>query len=448
MFFLHLHLQHSFCPSLSFYFSSFFTSVSYGYIPRLVVALAKTQTFVFFLTGLLTFLEGSFRVTTPIILGMFLNDLQDDDSPAKNIFLLAFMLSVFNMLQTFTHHVVFYYTMRLGYTFRTVTIGMIFNRLFTLPGSALDSSVVDTGKLINLISNDVQRFEEAAVFFHFLWSSLLEASTILIFLSLQLNFLSGLAGVGMTVLAIPVQLKVAKELSKRRGKVARSTDTRVRFMSEVITGISSVKSFAWENSFFATMSSIRMTEVNYMRFSLILKSINYALYFCSPHVASLTTFMAFVSLGGTLTLPKVFTVMSLLQVLRLVIGRAWTRAIETSSEAIASCHRIESFLVLADVSEIEDVLAHSSTGSSTATDKEESPGDGIEGETSGVSAMTRQRGEVVATIPVNCCFSYENNSSHKTTLQNIKLSIAFGEVLMIVGPGKCNVNARIVDFVD
>ena len=310
------------------------------------MTLAKTQCFVLLLSGLLILLEGAFRVTTPLVLGLFLQDLQDEDSPAEKIFLLALLLSVLNILQTFMHHVAFYYTMRLGYGFRSVTIGVVFNRLFTLPGSALDSSVMDTGKLINLISNDVQRFEEAAVFFHYLWEALLEAALILVLLSFQLTFVSGLAGVGMTVLAIPVQLRVARELSQRRGKVARSTDTRVRFMSEVITGISSVKSFAWENSFFATMSSIRLTEVNHMRVSLTLKSINYALYFCSPHVASFATFMVFVTLGGTLTLPKVFTVMSLLQVLRLVIGRAWTRAIETNSEAMASCHRIESFLDL------------------------------------------------------------------------------------------------------
>lgn len=401
----------------------FCCSTSCGIVPRLVVALAKTQSFVFALTAILTFLEGAFRVTTPIFLGMFLNDLQDEDSPTKNIFLLALVLSILNICQTFTHHVVFYYTMRLGYTFRTSTIGMIFNHLFTLPGSALDSSSVDTGKLINLISNDVQRFEEAAVFFHFLWASLLESFTILVLLSIQLNMVSGLAGVGMTVLAIPVQLKVAKELSKRRGKVARSTDSRVKFMSEVITGISSVKSFAWEGSFVTTLQSIRLTEVNYMKFSLVLKSINYALYFCSPHVASFTTFMTFVALGGTLTLPKVFTVMSLLQVLRLVIGRAWTRAIETCSEAVASCNRIESFLVLSeDLKEKDsDQLAETGVQAPPAENSE-------------LVTLNKVKGETVVEIPLDCCFSYHSSST--TTLQNIKLSVAFGEVLMVVGPGK------------
>lgn len=428
------------------------SSTSFGYIPRLAVALAKTQPFTLVLSGVLLLLEGAFRVSTPLVLGMFLKDLENENSPRENIFLFALLLSVLNILQTFLHHVAFYYTMRLGYGFRSVTIGVVFNRLFTLPSSALESSEVDTGKLINLISNDVQRFEEAAVFFHYLWEALFEATIILIFLSFQLTFLSGLAGVSMTVLGIPVQLRVAKELSKRRGKVARSTDTRVRFMSEVISGISSVKSFAWENSFFSALSGVRLTEVNYMRFSLTLKSINFALYFCSPHVASFATFMVFVALGGTLTLPKVFTVMSLLQVLRLVIGRAWTRAIETNSEAIASCHRIGSFLDLSE-SNITDVgvlnnvsavsSAEGSNGNSNSDDDKADislvPSREVDNQSSSFSSVKGNcKGDVVLHIPLNCCFSYYESSassSRHSTLQNIKLSIAYGEVLMVVGPG-------------
>ena len=409
------------------FFCVIYFSSSCGIIPRLAVALAKTQPMEMLIGNLLILMEGAFRVTTPIVLGMFLDDLQNSDSPKEKIFIFALILSALNSLQLVTHHVAFLYTMRMGYIFRSITIGVIYNCLFTVSGRTLDASGVDSGKLINLISNDVQRFEEASVFFPFLWEALLEASVILIFLALQLNILSGLAGVAMTVLAIPVQLKVAKELAKRRGKVARSTDNRVRFMSEVVSGISSVKSFAWENSFFSTLSSIRMTEVNYMRVSLNLKSINFALYFCSPHVASFATFMVFVALGGTLTLPKVFTVMSLLQVLRLIIGRAWTRAIETNSEAIASCRRIEAFLNLDSAYNGETVTSASQTalGTQTLNLSDHSP----------ASKFSDNEDKVVLEIPVKCNFSYESNTVEGTTLRNIQMSIRYGEILMVVGPG-------------
>lgn len=142
---------------------SYGTSICVYKFPRLLVAVFYCHKDIIYLTGFYTFLEGVLRIACPVVLGYFLAALQDSSTGRTSAFLLAFAISILNLLQAVTHHILFFYTMRLGYNFRTSTVGMIFDTLFKLPGGALDSSEIDTGVLVNLISNDVARFDEAAV---------------------------------------------------------------------------------------------------------------------------------------------------------------------------------------------------------------------------------------------------------------------------------------------
>jgi len=139
-------------------------------------------------------------------------------------------------------------------------------------------------------------------------------------------------------------LYLAGQFAKYRGKTAAATDQRVRHISEIIDGISQVKSYAWETPFFDMVTKFRAREVLLITGSQSLRSINQGLMFSTPALVSLVTFGVFWGSGGDLTVPVVFATISLLQVLRMTIGRMWSRSIETGSDAIASCHRIESFL--------------------------------------------------------------------------------------------------------
>jgi ABC-type multidrug transport system fused ATPase/permease subunit len=131
-----------------------------------------------------------------------------------------------------------------------------------------------------------------------------------------------------------------------RARTAYQTDQRVRHISEIIDGIATVKSYAWEIPFFRLLSELRAKEVSCINKSFQVRAVNLGLYYCSPPVAAFATFSVFWATGGTLTLPIVFSTLSLLLNLRTSIGRQWTRSIETGSEAVASAYRVERFLSL------------------------------------------------------------------------------------------------------
>jgi hypothetical protein len=138
------------------------TSSIFG-IPRLLITLIRAVSSQFILVGLYYLLEGILRIICTILLGLFLKSLQDSDAPLMDSLLIALLLSLCNLLQNFIHHVSFYFSMKMGNNMKIGTIGFIYDRLFEIKGAQLQEADISSGQLVNLISNDVQRFEEWSV---------------------------------------------------------------------------------------------------------------------------------------------------------------------------------------------------------------------------------------------------------------------------------------------
>jgi ATP-binding cassette subfamily C (CFTR/MRP) protein 4 len=312
--------------------------------PRLLVALGSAYRADLATSAGYSLLEGASRVAAPVVLGLFLQELQDPASPAWRAYLWAGVLCALNVLQLAVHHVLFLITYRNGCNFKNAATALIFDSLLLTRASALSGT--SAGTLVNLISNDVSRYEDFLVFFHFGWEAIFELGAILVLLALLLNWYAALAGVGVTLFFIPVQIAIAKSFARVRTQTARRTDVRIRQLNETVDGIGSVKAYGWEEPFFQTLGALRRAECRAVRRSQLLRCVNWTLYFCIPPLAGFALFSTYWASGGALTLPKVFSSISLLQVLRTAMGRMWTRAMETGSEAVASSARIDKFLAL------------------------------------------------------------------------------------------------------
>eukprot|EP01040_Poterioochromonas_malhamensis_P019260 gene19260-22703_t len=186
-----------------------------------------------------------------------LDALQNADS--YKAYRWAGLIAALGVLQAIVHHILFFVTMRIGWNWRTSCTGLIYDALFKLEGADMHS--VQNGKMVNMISNDVTRIEEFAVFICFTWEAFLEVALVLLILIYILNIPAAFAGVGTTFLFIPPMLYLAGQFAKLRGKTAAATDQRVRHISEIIDGIGQVKSYAWETPFFDMIGRLRKQEV-------------------------------------------------------------------------------------------------------------------------------------------------------------------------------------------
>jgi ABC-type multidrug transport system fused ATPase/permease subunit len=229
---------------------------------------------------------------------------------------------------------------------------------------------------------------------------------ILVELIYVLDVPSAFAGVGCTFLVIPAMIILAQSFAKYRGQTAGSTDARVRYASEVIEGIASVKSYAWETAFFQMIRQLRSKETKYIGRSQVLRAVNQGLMFCTASVVAFATFGVYWGNGGLLTIPIVFSTLSLIQVLRFQIGRGFTRSIETGSEAIASCLRIQKFLDLEDSAQTPPATFSNTEG--------------------------------VVNPPVleirKSTYRYGTDPALKPVLQDVSFSVGRGELLVVVGP--------------
>lgn len=114
-------------------------STNFYFIPRLVVAMLRTQPFEAFVIVFYTVAEGVTRIALPVVLYYFLSALQSQsNADNKNTaYMWAGILGGLGCIQTVIHHVLFFYSMRIGWNWKNACTAMIYSRLFQLNGSVV-----------------------------------------------------------------------------------------------------------------------------------------------------------------------------------------------------------------------------------------------------------------------------------------------------------------------
>ena len=389
-------------------------SKAIAFYPRLMVALIWSHWYDFTVMIIWAIAEGAVRIGSPVVLRILLACLADPEKK-KDAFIWAGVLGAIGVIQAIIHHILFFYSMRLGWNFKNATTALIYKKLFKIKGNSLASANIDMGTMVNYISNDVGRFEDFSTFCSFFYVSFLEVAAILFVLIDQLNIASAFAGVGLTLILVPVQMRLAQRFAQQRSKTATCTDRRVRFIKEVIDGIATVKSYGWNVPFFQLIQKFRKQETVTIAESQLLRAFNLALYSFGPPTAQFVTFVVFFKTGGSLTLPVIFSTMSLLQALRCTMGRQWARSIETTSEAVTSCVRIEHFLNLNE--------AITTIDQNDIDDKH-----GIE-----MSDVQLDMDCYLNVVKAFYSYSDDKDSSYVATLKDLNFSIQKGQLVLVVG---------------
>ena len=107
---------------------------------------------------------------------------------------------------------------------------------------------------------DAQKLGQSVTYAHFLWSAPL---SILIGTFMLYQFLgyAGLCGLGVMIIALPVQGLFGARLMKFGQAILAKRDARVKFTNEITSGIKLLKLFAWEPALSAQLDKLRVTEL-------------------------------------------------------------------------------------------------------------------------------------------------------------------------------------------
>ncbi|XP_065085908.1 ATP-binding cassette sub-family C member 4-like [Ochlerotatus camptorhynchus] len=291
--------------------------------------------------GIYSWLESACRIAQPFLLGqLILYFDQADSSPISEAYLYAggLVLTVVAPLAIF--HLYQLFLLQVGMKLRIGCCALIYQKALQLTTTLSADGL--SGRIINLMSNDVSRFDYAIIFLNDLWKGPVELVIVSV-LVYRLIGPTGLIGIAILLLFIPGQAWLGKQAASFRLKTAMATDERVKFTNEVIQAIQVIKMYVWERPFEQVVHRLRRDEIRALRGSAFIRSGLFALKII-PKISIFASLVAYVYAGNALTAMKVYMLVSFFSVINHTMVEYWPLAVTSCAEAWVSLKRIEEFL--------------------------------------------------------------------------------------------------------
>ncbi|XP_038572955.1 multidrug resistance-associated protein 4-like isoform X2 [Micropterus salmoides] len=318
--------------------------------PKLTRVLIKCYGRSYAVAGLFAFSLEAIKVIQPLLLReiilYFENYDPDDQRSLYMVYGYAAVMSLSTFGLTLLQHLYYYHVQRTGMKMRVAMCHMIYRKALGLSSESMGRTT--TGQIVNLLSNDVNRFDEITLNLHYLWVGPLQAMVIITLLWYEIGP-SSLAGVAAIALMMPVQTWFGKLFGIFRSKTAVLSDSRIRIMNEVVSGIRIIKMYAWEKPFSSLVTEVRRKEISQILKSSYLRGLNMASFFASSKIIVFVTFTVYALLGNSITASSVFVTVSLYGTIKLTVTLYFPLAIEKLSESVVSIRRIKNFLMLEEV---------------------------------------------------------------------------------------------------
>ena len=146
-------------------------------------------------------------------------------------------------LQTTVLHQYFHRCLRTGMRLNASIISLVYGKALRIAGAGKDESGEEqrtTGEIVNLMSVDSQRLQDAMTYMHTLWSGPYQITITLIFLYFVVGW-SMVAGVMVMLLQIPAVTVVARSIRLAQRKLMSIKDNRIKITNEMFGSIRLLK---------------------------------------------------------------------------------------------------------------------------------------------------------------------------------------------------------------
>ncbi|KAF1850938.1 uncharacterized protein K460DRAFT_391320 [Cucurbitaria berberidis CBS 394.84] len=203
---------------------------------------------------------------------------------------------------------------------------------------------VTTGAIINLMAVDAFKVSEICAYLHFLWANTPVQVVVAVYLLYRILGYSSIAGIGMMIVLLPINMYVARQFAKIQILILAATDARIHATNEVLTNIRIIKFFAWEQRFIGLVNEKRYTELKHLRRRYILWAVAATIWSGSPVLITFLSFLVYTKVEHKALIPSVaFTALSLFSILRIPLDQL-ADMIAHVQESKVSVDRIEEYL--------------------------------------------------------------------------------------------------------
>ncbi|KAK5646550.1 hypothetical protein RI129_005014 [Pyrocoelia pectoralis] len=225
---------------------------------------------------------------------------------------------------------------------RVACCSLIYRKALRLSQSSLCQTTI--GQIVNLLSNDVSKFDQHFIVCHYVVVTPIHAILGTYLLSRIIGTAAAFAGIGFLILFIPLQLYLGKRTSVLRLRTALRTDERVRLMNEIVCGIKVIKMYTWEKPFAKLVSYARRTEIKSIRAQLLMQAIVYSLEMFTTRTSVFISIVVFISYGQNITAETAFAITAIYNILRPIITTLYSEGIMSFAEVHISISRLQKFM--------------------------------------------------------------------------------------------------------
>ena len=225
---------------------------------------------------------------------------------------------------------------------RLVIICLLYSKLENI--SYYSAQKASLGKIINIISGDMNTIEIKMLFIMFFMCIPITIAYVYLILGLNFGFLAAFFGLLPCILFLPLIIVLQKTNEAMYKKRNHFTDERIKLANETIEGIRLIKMYGWEKPFKEIIDKIRNSEMAKILRINVVNFLDRTLGFTSSYTLGFVLFITYYYLGNNLNVGLVFSSLQLLDFFRIYVFLIFGNGFQLFFELKVILQRIIDFL--------------------------------------------------------------------------------------------------------
>ncbi|KAE9419577.1 hypothetical protein Angca_007423, partial [Angiostrongylus cantonensis] len=293
-------------------------------------------------------LSDLLQFCNPLLLRSLIRFTEDSQRPLWHGIMLALTMFSTSELSSLMQSHYYYLMYRVGTRVQTCLTSAVYRKTLRLSNTARRAKTV--GEIVNLMSIDVDRFQQISPNTMQYWSNPLQIVLALFFLFHQIG-LPVLSGVAVMLMLFPINFLITMLIRKCQMQQMRYKDERTKMVNEALNGIKVIKLYAWEPAMEHVITDLREKELALIRRAAFLRTLSDMFNSASPFLVALFTFATFLLLdpASVLTPEIAFVSLTLFNQLRTPMSQI-AEIITQTVQIIVSNRRLTDFLLSDELS--------------------------------------------------------------------------------------------------
>ncbi|KAI5642315.1 ABC transporter transmembrane region domain-containing protein [Phthorimaea operculella] len=232
--------------------------------------------------------------------------------------------------------------MHIGMKMRVGICSLIYRKALKVSLQAISEH--SAGLVVNLMANDVNRFDTGPLFVHYLWIGPVETMLMTAYLYREMG-MAAVYGALIIIAVVPFQIFLGTQTAFYRRRTAIKSDERVRLMKEIVMGIEVIKMYTWEKPFRKIIDYVRRQEIFNIKMTSIIRGIIMSFIMFTSRFGIFITVYFFVTYQRNITVENVFFLTCYYNIVKQTMTLYFPQAVGQIAEMWVAVQRIRDYLL-------------------------------------------------------------------------------------------------------